>query len=122
MSKQYICIVCPSSCRLTLEERDGKALVSGNLCKRGEAYCISEHTAPTRMLTSTIKITGGILPRLPVITSKEIPKSAVFECLSELYALKVKAPVACGEVIVKNICRTGADIIASRSMELAECI
>lgn len=114
--KEYVCIVCPNSCRLRVEERDGQILVSGNECKRGLDHGVQEYSNPTRMLTTTVAIDGGALPRIPVISSGEVPKSKLEECLHRLYAMRLSAPVVCGQVVEENICNTGVDILASRSM------
>lgn len=113
---EYVCIVCPNSCRLHVEEVDGEILVTGNECKRGVAHGIHEYTNPERMLTTTIAVQGGTLPRIPVISSGEVPKSKLKECLAHLYTLKVQTPVQCGQIIESNICGTGVDVLASRSM------
>ncbi|MDR1893819.1 MAG: DUF1667 domain-containing protein, partial [Spirochaetales bacterium] len=78
---------------------------------------LHEFQNPTRMLTTTVAIAGGTLPRLPVISREEIPKDRLEECLKVLYRKKVEAPLGCGDVIVKDICQTGVDVLASRSME-----
>jgi CxxC motif-containing protein len=72
------------------------------------------------MLTTTVLVSNGTLPRLPVISTGEIPKAKITGCLALLYTTKTAAPVQCGDVIVKNICDTGVDIIASRSMNRKE--
>ena len=115
--KEYTCIVCPTSCRITVEEKNGELIITGNTCKRGEDFARDEYLCPKRMLTTTVKIEGGILPRLPVISSEEIPKEKLKECLSFLYGMKVKAPVTCGAVLAENVMSTGVQILASRSME-----
>ena len=67
--KEYTCIVCPMGCPLKVELEDGKVLkVTGNTCPRGEKYAITESTAPRRVLTSTVRVTGGHLPLCPVRT------------------------------------------------------
>jgi len=116
MKTEYICIVCPSSCRLTVSEENGEVRVKGNECRRGEEHGIEEYKEPKRMLTTTVVIREAALPRLPVISSMEIPKMKLAEALSLLYKMEVSAPVRCGDIIVKNICETGADVIASRSL------
>lgn len=118
MQKQeYVCIVCPSSCRLTVEERDGAVLVTGNGCKRGLAHGMQEYMSPQRMLTTTVALSGAALSRLPVASSAEVPKARLAECLRVLYGIVAVAPVRCGDVIVPNICGTGVDVCASRTME-----
>jgi len=116
MKAEYICIVCPSSCRLLVTEEDGKIKVNGNGCRRGEEHGIQEYREPLRMLTTTVAARDAVLPRLPVISSMEIPKAKLAECLKLLYKMEVSAPLRCGDVIVKNICDTGADVVASRSL------
>jgi CxxC motif-containing protein len=118
--KQFVCTVCPSSCRLTVHEENGNIIVEGNGCKRGVEHGISEYTNPMRMLTSTVVITGGTLPRLPVISTGEVPKAKLNDCLKLLYGIAISAPIYCGDVIIKDICGTGTDVVASRSMKLKE--
>lgn len=114
---EYTCIVCPLSCRLRVEEKDGQLLISGNTCKRGLDFGRAEHTAPARMLTSTVRIGGALFPRMPVVGTAEVPKARLMECLAAVYRTTVTAPVRCGEVILHDVCGTGVDIVASRSME-----
>ncbi len=116
IKNEYICIVCPNSCHITVEDRDGEIMVTGNDCKRGEIHGKKEYQNPERMLTTTVVVTGATHSRLPVISTVEIPKAKMEECLFVLYQTVVRAPVKCGQVIMKNICDTGADIVASRHM------
>lgn len=120
MKREIICIVCPNSCRLTVEEAGGEIKVSGNECRRGEDHGIKEYRNPVRMLTTTVAVRGGVLPRLPVISTVEVPKAKLGECLEVLYHTEVKAPLNCGDIITANICGTGADVIASRSLKRGE--
>lgn len=117
MATEYTCVVCPVSCRVTVTETPQGLTVSGNQCKRGEKHAIAEHTEPMRMLTTTVVVRGGRLPRLPVISRQEVPKAKLRECLAELYKTKIEAPVCCGDVLVRDICGTGVDILAARSMD-----
>lgn len=111
-----ICIVCPKGCRLSVEVKEDKIIVTGNDCPRGIPYAQKEITNPTRVVTSTIKVIGGIHERLPVKTDKDIPKTQNFEVIKVLENIVVHAPVRINQVIVENILGTGANIIASRSM------
>ncbi len=115
-----VCIVCPMGCRLTLtkDETTPKGyIVEGNVCKRGEDYAIKEMTNPTRMLPTTVKIRDGFISRLPVRTTEAIPKDLIFEAMKKINEVEVEAPVKCGDVVIKDILGTGADIIATRSMK-----
>jgi CxxC motif-containing protein len=117
MTKQFICIVCPNSCRLSVTETAGEITVAGNECPRGEQHGIHEYREPTRMLTTTVAINGGTLPRLPVISREEVPKALLDRCLEILYRIELTAPLRSGDIVVKNICNTGVDVVASRSMK-----
>ncbi len=113
---ELVCINCPLGCHLTAIKEGDKITVTGNTCPRGEQYAINEMTMPMRTLTSTVRISGSIHDSLPVITSAQIPKEKMFEVMKALKNIEVKAPVKVGEVIVKDVCGLGVDIIASRSM------
>ncbi|MFH5836321.1 DUF1667 domain-containing protein [Proteiniclasticum sp. C24MP] len=115
--KEMICIVCPKGCRLQVDEKpDGEIIVMGNGCNRGIPYAKKELTNPTRVITSTVKITGGIHKRLPVKTSTDIPKGLNFDVMRELEKIEVVAPIKVGTVLIKNVLGTGADIVATRNM------
>jgi len=116
---QLVCISCPIGCRLTLEKDDTNPQgyrVAGNTCKRGIDYAIKEITAPTRMVTSTVRITGAPLPRLSVRTNQAIPKGQIMACMAVINSLTVKSPVKMGQVLVEDLLGTGAQIIATRSL------
>lgn len=117
--KELICIVCPVGCHLEVVEDNNIIkgfIVSGNQCKRGEEYAIKEMANPTRVLTTTVKIRSDHLSRLPVKTSQPIPKDKIFECMKEINRIEVKAPIKVGDIVIKNILGTGADVIATREM------
>jgi CxxC motif-containing protein len=120
MTREFVCIVCPNSCRLSVTEIGGNISVKGNECARGERHGIQEYREPTRMLTTTVAISGGTLSRLPVISREEIPKALLNQCLRVLYTMKVNAPLRCGDIVARNICETGVDVIASRSINRKE--
>ncbi len=101
-------------CLLTVELTDGAVTkVEGNLCRRGEEYAKMECVHPTRMLTTTVRVSNGA--PLPVRSREPLPKDAVFHCMEVLKGVVVTAPVAAGSVIVADICGTGVDMIASTS-------
>ena len=52
-----------------------------------------------------------------MVTSGEIPKEKLFECQKALNHVVAHAPVSCGDVLVKDFCHTGVDLLASRSMK-----
>ena len=116
MEKTIICISCPMGCQLTVTGEEGNFTVTGNTCKNGEKYGIEEVTNPQRVVPSTVVIKGALTPRLPVKTADTIPKSKIFDCMKALEGVVVEAPVKMGDVIVENVCGTGVDVVATKTM------
>lgn len=114
---EMVCIVCPMGCRLQIKNPEDAPEISGNQCPRGEEYALMELINPTRMVTSTVAVTNASLTRLPVKTSAPIPKALVFPCMAELAQLQVQGPVRMGDVILKDLFKTGVDVIATRSLD-----
>ncbi len=116
--RNLICINCPMGCPLTVEmDGDEVVNVSGNTCKRGDTYGRKEVTNPTRIVTSTVKVTGGEADMVSVKTKQDIPKGKIFECVKALKDVEVQAPVHIGDVIVSDVAGTGVDIVATRNVE-----
>lgn len=112
--REMVCIVCPNGCRLKVDDSGN---VTGNLCPRGAAYAISELTHPTRVVTSTVKISGASHKRCPVKTNGAVPKEKIFEVMNSLNTVELTAPVHIGDVAVSNILDTGIDVVVTKNME-----
>ena len=117
MTRELTCIVCPKGCQLTVE-LEGKTVISvtGNTCKRGEAYAGAECTAPMRTLTTTAAVEGGGV--VPVKTDRTVPKELLFECMREINAVRVPADAKAGELVIENILGTGANVVITRNARL----
>jgi len=113
---ELICIVCPIGCHLDVIKKGEEYTVEGNKCPRGKKYGVKELTNPTRVVTSTVRIKGGLLNRLPVKTNGDISKGKIFECMKLLDTIEVQSPVKVGDIIIKDVLGTSVDIVASRSM------
>lgn len=116
--KTFVCIICPNGCEIEVEYT-GKEIkkISGNLCDKGEAYIKKEITAPERWVTSTIEVKNGTLPLVSVKTSKPVPKDKVLSVMDAIANIEIEAPVEAGEIILRNVASTNADIIATRKIE-----
>ena len=112
------CISCPMGCPLTVE-MDGDEIISvtGNTCKRGDVYARKEVTAPTRIVTSTVKVTNGSADMVSVKTKTDITKDKIFDCVKCLKGVSVEAPIHIGDVIIPNAAGTGVDIVATKDVE-----
>ncbi len=111
--RELVCIVCPRGCHMKADE---ELNVTGNACPRGAQYARAELTHPTRVVTSTVRITGAPYTRLPVKTSAPVPKEFIESVMAELCKVTAAAPVHVGDVIIKNILSTGADVVATREL------
>jgi NADPH-dependent 2,4-dienoyl-CoA reductase/sulfur reductase-like enzyme/CxxC motif-containing protein len=112
---ELICIVCPRGCHLQVDENNNFA-VTGNNCERGAKYGKQEITNPTRVITSTVCAAGGRLVRMPVKTDQNIPKDKIFAAMKLLDELEIKSPFKAGDVVVPDICGTGANFISTRGL------
>lgn len=118
MTKKLTCIGCPLGCALTVEvEQDEVISVSGNTCPRGDAYARKEVTDPTRIVTSTVRVTGGSAPVVSCKTKADIPKGKMFDVTNALRNVTVAAPVHIGDVLLCNVAQTGVDVVATKNVE-----
>lgn len=111
------CIGCPLGCSLVVErENETVVKVSGNSCPNGEKYAVKEVTNPTRVLTGSVRVEGGVERMVSVRTVPDIPKADMLTAAALLKNLRVKAPVKLGEVLLYNLAGTGADVVATSSV------
>lgn len=112
-TRNLTCIVCPMGCQMTVTKMPNSIAVTGNTCKRGEVYAIQEVTLPTRVITSSVKVTGSDLPLCPCKTAAPVPKSHIPQCLEAIRAITVAAPVQIGDVLAEDLCGTGVSLVAT---------
>ncbi len=119
-TKQLICINCPLGCPLTvtLNQDDSIASVTGNTCPRGAQYAQKELTAPTRIVTSIVRVNGSVAGTATVSckTRSDIPKEKIFEIVAELKTVTASAPIQIGDVLKANVAGTGVDVIATKTV------
>lgn len=116
--RKLTCIGCPMGCPLTVVMNGNEVVsVTGNTCKRGDVYARKEVTAPTRIVTSTVKVSGGSIDVVSVKTKEDIPKGKIFECIKALKNIVVPAPVHIGDVILENVAGTGVSIVATKNVD-----
>jgi len=117
VTKVLTCIVCPVGCTISVKVRGAKVLgCEGNTCARGAAYAKDEVLHPKRTVTSSVLVLGGRWPLVSVRTSKPVPKGKIPAVMKAIRARSVKAPVKTGDVLIKNVARTGANIVATRNV------
>lgn len=119
--KEFVCIRCPLGCNITVE-LSGEEItnISGNTCPRGASYVTKELTNPTRIVTSLVRVNGGELPVVSVKTADDIPKGKIMDCIRVLKNVTLQAPVHMGDIVVENICDTGVNMVATRSVQKSD--
>ena len=68
---------------------------------------------------AAVRVEGGTIERAAVKTASDIPKGKIFDCMKEIRAVKVAAPVHIGDVIIDDCAGTGIAVVASKNVERA---
>lgn len=115
--REFVCIGCPLGCNVTAAT-EGKEIksITGNTCPRGADYVTKELTDPRRIVTSLVRVEGGELPVVSVKTKADIPKDKIMDCIRLLKDIELHAPVRMGDVVAGDVCGSGVDVIATRSV------
>ena len=116
MTKELVCIVCPRSCRMTITSDGDELVVTGNTCKRGKEFAVSEMTDPRRTVGTTVRTAFPSVPVLPVRVSGSIPKNRIFDLMHEVNRITVSKRLGREEVVVPNILNLGVDLIATSNI------
>lgn len=116
--KKLICFLCPNGCSLSVVHNQSEITVTGQKCKRGKEFAITEAINPTRTLCTTVKTTFANIPVLPVRSKTAIPKNRIFDVMSALNQVVVNKTLCCGEPVLTNVLGLGIDIIATISIEI----
>ncbi|HDL86095.1 MAG TPA: DUF1667 domain-containing protein [Candidatus Acetothermia bacterium] len=121
MEKKLICVSCPIGCELTARIENGVVTsVTGNRCPHGEAYARQEAIDPMRVLPTSVRVIGGELPLVSVKTDQPVPKRLIWQIMDHIRTLSIEAPVKIGQVLAENIMETGANLVATREVRLAQ--
>ena len=92
--------------------------VEGEGCKRGKKFAQKEITTPERTLTSTVMVEcGDEACLLPVKTAAPIPKKDLAMAMNVIRKARLIGPCQMGDVVISNICGTGVDVVACRSIK-----
>lgn len=111
------CINCPVGCRMeVVHEGENVISIRGNTCKRGETYARQECVAPERMVTAVAPVAGREMP-VSLKTRTPIPKKKIDDCMRAIMEKPFTAPIAAGDVLIADVCGTGVDVIATKTVE-----
>ena len=65
------------------------------------------------MMTSLVNVSGEQMP-CSVRTNQAIPKRLIPDCVAALRGIELVPPVRIGDVVLADVCGTGADVIATK--------
>jgi CxxC motif-containing protein len=118
MTKEFICIVCPNSCRITAEY-DGNAIkyIKGTQCKKGKEFIENEIKNPLRIFTGSVQCENGEYLLVSVKTTKPVPKKYLKRIAQKTHQVRIKAPVEVGQIIISDIMGLGSDLVATRKVK-----
>jgi CxxC motif-containing protein len=111
------CIICPEGCKMEVLVKGRGVDVSGHKCKKGPLFAADEVLNPQRILTTTMEIESEDVHRIAVRSSAGVPKDKLVEMIGLLRKTRLCAPVKMGDVIIADILGSGANIIASSSVD-----
>lgn len=119
-TRNLICIGCPLGCPLqaTLSDSGEIEKIEGNTCPRGDAYARKELTNPTRIVTSTVRVSGSQNGYVTVSckTETDVPKGKIFDVIKDICGITMTAPIHIGQVIKNNVAGTGVNMVATKEI------
>jgi len=111
------CIVCPVGCEIEITIEGGKIIdIRGFTCPKGKDYAIQEVLDPKRVIMTVVRVVNGETPVVSVKTDRPIPKKLIEKVMEETAKIEVQAPVHIGDIIVKDIAGTGANLVATKTV------
>ncbi len=118
MKKEFICIVCPNSCRITAEYDEQEIQhIKGAQCQKGKEFLENEIKNPLRIFTGSVQCENGDYLLASVKTTKPIPKKYMKKLAEITHHIKIKAPIEVGQIIFADIMGLGSDLIATRKVK-----
>ncbi len=118
MQREFICIVCPNSCHISVEyEGTNIKNIKGNECSKGKDYAKNEITNPLRVFTGSVLVENGDFSLVSVKTSSPIPKQYLKKVGEITRQIKVEAPIKIGQVVASNLLNEKIELIATRKIK-----
>jgi len=118
MEREFICIICPNGCRISVEcEGTNIKNIKGDECPKGKDYVKNEITNPLRVFTGSVLVENGDFSLISVKTPVPIPKKYLKKVGEITRQIKIEAPVKIGQVVAFNLLNKNIDLVATRKIE-----
>lgn len=115
MNRTFTCLLCPNGCEIIVDYKDRQILeITGALCSKGNAYVKQELLDPQRNIASSVLVSHGHLPLVSVRLSRAVPKDLIFPIMAEIRKQRIEAPVALGQVLIRNVLGLDCDVVATK--------
>ena len=115
MQKEIICTECANRCKLLVEQHGEEIVVTGNRCPRGLKSGREEFLGERVVVHGVVRSSVAEEGKVQVKTSCAVQKGMVYKVTLAMKRIKLDREVCVGEVIVKNISSTDADLIVSEA-------
>jgi CxxC motif-containing protein len=122
MNRVFTCIVCPVGCEMEarIDDTDEGPFIleiTGANCIRGREYIENELKNPMRIVTSSVRVTGGNMPVTSVRLTAPVPRNRMMDVIEELRHISLTAPLAIGQIVAQNILGLGSDVIITKNVD-----
>jgi CxxC motif-containing protein len=116
LSDRLTCVLCPVGCELEVTgSRDGPE-VRGNQCEKGVDFAIEEVLNPKRNLATSVPLRNRPATMVSVRLSARVPRDLIFPILAEIAGLRPDPPVRRGQILIRDVLGSGADVIVTRTV------
>lgn len=110
---QVVCVCCPRGCTVSVD-RSGS--VSGNGCRNGAAYAMDQFRGPGRRFNGEVRIRRAAVERCQVKTDRPVPPDRLEEIEAVLSTMELESPVYVSQVLLRDLCGTGANLVSCSSI------
>ena len=117
MIDRLTCLLCPIGCELEVETDGDQVQVRGHQCDKGIDFAAEEVLRPKRNLAASVPLKGTADRMVSVRLSDRVPRAMIFPVLAEIAKLRPAAPVRRGDILIADVCGTGTDVIATRTVD-----
>jgi CxxC motif-containing protein len=116
--RKIVCLVCPTSCRLSVRETGDEPEVVGAACERGVEYAWNELVDPLRVFTSTVRVRGGVHSVVSVRSADLVPRDLLRDLAAASCTVIAEAPVHEGDTLAEDL-PGGTLLVATASVPAA---
>ena len=87
---------------------------------RGRTYVENELKNPMRIVTSSVRVTGGNMPITSVRLTAPVPRNKMMDVIEELRKIRLTAPVSIGQIVIQDILGLGSDVIITKNVDISD--